>query len=190
VARTPRREIRYERLVSSAPFHKFVKLTGLAHDQTAFTWNKVLVHNLGFDRKGPSNVHWLYFPDRARSFYRIGFYDNIFDTDRLSLYVELGYPQDAEVDVDGSRLRVLEDLAAEKVTTDHHLVAHHGVVMDPAYVHITRRSVVEHQRLTRILNAHGVYPIGRYGGWTYCSIEDNIVEARALVANFDPELAR
>jgi hypothetical protein len=27
-----------------------------------------------------------------------------------------------------------------------------------------------------------VYSIGRYGGWTYCSIEDNIVEARALVA--------
>ena len=27
----------------------------------------------------------------------------------------------------------------------------------------------------------GVHSIGRYGGWTYCSIEDNIVEARALV---------
>jgi hypothetical protein len=25
-----------------------------------------------------------------------------------------------------------------------------------------------------------VYSIGRYGSWTYCSIEDNIVEARAL----------
>jgi protoporphyrinogen oxidase len=32
------------------------------------------------------------------------------------------------------------------------------------------------------LRAHGVHSIGRYGGWTYCSIEDNIVEARALVA--------
>jgi hypothetical protein len=25
--------------------------------------------------------------------------------------------------------------------------------------------------------------MGRYGGWTYCAIEDNIVEARALVAS-------
>jgi hypothetical protein len=25
-----------------------------------------------------------------------------------------------------------------------------------------------------------VHSIGRYGAWTYCSIEDNIVEARAL----------
>jgi len=35
---------------------------------------------------------------------------------------------------------------------------------------------------TRALLASSVYSIGRYGGWTYCSIEDNIVEARQLVA--------
>jgi hypothetical protein len=34
------------------------------------------------------------------------------------------------------------------------------------------------------LAARGVHSIGRYGGWTYCSIEDNIVEARALVREF------
>ena len=44
--------------------------------------------------------------------------------------------------------------------------------------------MAEHARLARILRANGVYSIGRYGGWTYCSIEDNIVEARALVASF------
>ena len=39
-------------------------------------------------------------------------------------------------------------------------------------------------RLTAHLATRGVHPVGRYGGWTYCSIEDNIVEARALVASF------
>jgi hypothetical protein len=52
-------------------------------------------------------------------------------------------------------------------------------------VHITSKSIAETARLGRILNAHGVYSIGRYGGWTYCSIEDNIVEAKRLVADFD-----
>jgi hypothetical protein len=56
------------------------------------------------------------------------------------------------------------------------------VVLDPAYVHVTKRSVAEHRRLTSSLTAAGVYSLGRYGGWTYCAIEDNIVEARALVA--------
>jgi len=55
-------------------------------------------------------------------------------------------------------------------------------VMDPAYVHITRASLAEHARLGAELRQSGVYSLGRYGGWTYCSIEDNIVEARRLVA--------
>jgi protoporphyrinogen oxidase len=185
VAKTTKREIRFERLVSSAPFDRLVKMSGLAYDERAFTWNKVLVFNLGFDKKGERGVHWAYYPDPSRVFYRVGFYDNIFDTDRLSLYVEIGFPKDAQVDVAKTKARVLEDLRAEGVIADHKVVADHEVVMDPAYVHVTRGSLVEHQRLTRVLNANGVYSIGRYGGWTYCSIEDNIVEARALAAVLD-----
>ena len=63
---------------------------------------------------------------------------------------------------------------------DQQLVARHSVVMDPAYVHITRSSIAEHRRISERLARAGVYSIGRYGGWTYCSIEDNIVETRAL----------
>ncbi|MGZ6092353.1 MAG: protoporphyrinogen/coproporphyrinogen oxidase [Polyangiales bacterium] len=185
VAKTNKREIKFERLVSSAPFNRLLEMTGLRYDASAFTWNKVLVFNLGFDKKGPKGVHWSYYPSRDLVFYRLGFYDNIFDTDRLSLYVEIGFPHDAKVDVDAMRARVLADLNKEGVTTDHKLVAEHHVVMDPAYVHITRSSMSEVARLRRILAAHGVWSIGRYGGWTYCSIEDNIVEARALAADFD-----
>jgi protoporphyrinogen oxidase len=188
VARTARREIQFERLVSSAPFPQLLRLAGLRHDPALFTWNKVLVFNLGFDRKGARGRHWVYYPSRSCSFYRIGYYDNIFDTDRLSLYVELGYPRDAVVDVEAARAQVLADLRREGVISDHRLVSHHSVVMDPAYVHITQSSVAEHRRLSLVLNAHGVYPVGRYGGWTYCSIEDNIVEARALAQTFQPEL--
>ena len=180
VARTAKREIRYERLVSSMPFNRLVQLAGLEHEPGVFTWNKVLVFNLGFDRKGQRDVHWLYFPDRSLSFYRVGFYDNIFDTDRLSIYVELGFARDAHVDVDAMRTRVLADLERAGVTKGHKLVAEHSVVMDPAYVHITQDSMREHKRLAGILAERGVHSIGRYGGWTYCSIEDNIVEARAL----------
>jgi protoporphyrinogen oxidase len=184
VAKTNKREIRFERLVSSAPFNRLLALAHVHHDASAYSWNKVLVFNLGFDRKGQKDVHWVYFPDREVVFYRVGFYDNIFDSDRLSLYVEIGFSRDAVVDVDAMRKRVLMDLEKTGVTKGHRLVAEHNVVMDPAYVHITQRSMSEHARISKELRAQGVYPVGRYGGWTYCSIEDNIVEARALVASF------
>ncbi|MCL2449825.1 MAG: hypothetical protein FWD17_12830, partial [Polyangiaceae bacterium] len=121
-------------------------------------------------------------------FYRVGWYDNIFDSDRLSLYVEVGFPRDQVIDaavVQATRQRVLEDLEREGVVSGQRLVAEHSVVMDPAYVHITKRSLAEHRRLTNLLATRGVHSIGRYGGWTYCSIEDNMVEARTLVASWE-----
>jgi protoporphyrinogen oxidase len=183
-AKTSKREIRFERLVSSAPFPRLLRIANVRHDASAFTWNKVLVYNLGFDKKGPRDVHWIYYPDRATSFYRVGFYDNIFDTDRLSAYAEIGYPKDGAVDEAAMLPRVLADLRREGVIDTHEVVAHHSVVMDPAYVHITTAANAERARLSAELRARGVHSIGRYGGWTYCSIEDNIVEARALVASF------
>jgi protoporphyrinogen oxidase len=189
VAKTARREIRFERLVSSAPFDRFAAICALDHDRSTWGYNKVLIFNLGFDRKGQKNVHWVYYPAKSTSFYRVGWYDNIFDSDRMSLYVELGFPKDATIDVAATRLRVLADLEREGVVTSQRLVAEHWVVLDPAYVHVTKRSLSEHKRLTKRLREHGVWSIGRYGGWTYCAIEDNIVEARALVDGFGKEHA-
>lgn len=180
VARTPKREIRYQQLVSSVPFPRLLQLSGVPHDAGAFSWNQVLVLNLGFDRKGPRDVHWLYVPSPERCFYRVGFYDNIFESERMSLYVEVGFPQGAAVDVEAMRSRVLADLKAEGIVSDHQLVAWHAVVMNPAYVHISQRSMAARRELGEQLAKQGVHSIGRYGGWTYCSIEDNIVEARAL----------
>ena len=187
VARTPRRSIRFEYLLSSAPFPKLLGLCGVPFDPAVYSHNKVLVFNLGFDAKGPDDVHWIYYPDPALCFYRVGFYDNIFGTPRMSLYVELGYPSGAVLDaaaIASAKQRVLADLAKVGVLGSQRLVAEHAVVLDPAYVHITRASVAEVARHKQLLATRGVYSAGRYGSWTYCSIEDNIVEARELAARF------
>ena len=68
---------------------------------------------------------------------------------------------------------------------DHRLVSSHHVLLDPAYVHITRESVADVTAKKAALAGQGVHSIGRYGSWTYCSIEDNIVEARALADAFN-----
>ena len=183
VARTSRREIAYETLVSSAPFVRLLEMTGRPHDPSIYTYNKVEVWNLGFDRKGRDGVHWIYFPQRELAFYRVGYYDNIFGTDRMSLYVEIGRRADEPID-EGARgeslERVLGDLRAAGVLEEQALVSHHHVVLDPAYVHITRASIADVRAHKDALEKQGIHSIGRYGSWTYCSIEDNIVEARAL----------
>lgn len=180
VATTTKREIAFESLISSAPFDRLMQMTGLPYEAQAFRSNKVQVFNLGFDKKGWEDVHWVYIPKRDYSFYRVGFYDNIFGTDRMSLYIEIGMPTDAQEDPSTWLDRVLADLEKVGIVDGHKLISHHSVMLNPAYVHITQESqqAVEHYR--QVLGARGVYSIGRYGGWTYCSIEDNILEARTL----------
>ena len=181
VVRTSRLEIAYDTLVSSAPLVELLRMADVDH-APVFNWNKVIVFNLGFDRKGPEHVHWTYYPDPEICFYRVGFYDNIMGSDRMSLYVEIGAPRDADVDVGSFHQRVMSDLGAVGLVEKHELVDWHHVVLDPAYVHITSASVAESNRVRAELSRYGVHSIGRYGGWRYCSIEDNIVETRALAA--------
>lgn len=174
------RKIAYQHLVSSAPFDKLMQMTGAEYDAQALSYNKVLVFNLGFDGKGPEGVHWTYFPEHDYCFYRIGYYDNILNTPRMSLYVELGYAADAEPDAQEMLPKVLADLKKAGVITDQELVSYHTITLDPAYVHITQASKSLFDEWSKRLGFAGVHSIGRYGGWTYCSIEDNIVEAREL----------
>ena len=187
-ATTRARTIRFEHLVSCIPLHRLLELSRVPFDASLYTSNKVEVFNLGFDRKGPEGVHWIYYPQRDISFYRVGFYDNIFGTDRMSIYVEIGRRTDEHVDDatrDVTRARVLEDLARVGVIDGHALVSSHHVVLDPAYVHITREGQRDVAEKKALLEASGVSSIGRYGSWTYCSIEDNIVEARMLAKRFN-----
>ncbi len=183
VAKTSRRQIGYDFLISTAPLVSLLDMCAIRYDSAVFSHNKVQVFNLGFDSKGPPGVHWIYYPQRELSFYRVGFYDNIFDSERMSLYVEVGVPWGVELSEDDRgalKAKVLTDLQSCGVLDNQTLIASHDVLLDPAYVHITRRSVAEAATRLALLAAQDVHSIGRYGAWTYCSIEDNIVEARAL----------
>jgi protoporphyrinogen oxidase len=172
--------IQYQHLVSSAPLPTLLQMANINHDASVFRYNKVLCFNLGFDTKGPAKAHWMYFPERDVRFYRVGFYDNILDDNRMSLYVEIGARADEQLDIDQERTRVLDDLRKVGIVTTQKLIASHFVVMNPAYVHITEAALAEQRRVLPLLSAKDVYSVGRYGAWTYCSIEDNIVETRAL----------
>jgi len=187
-AHTNLRTIKYEYLVSSAPFNQLLGMAQLDHDPYIYSWNKVLVFNIGFDSKGPENLHWTYLPQKDLCFYRVGFYDNIMGTDRMSLYVEIGHPQDAvlsEKIIEAYKHQVIDHLRRCGLVSTQKPIAWHSVVMDPAYVHITQDSVKDVAEKKRVLGACNVYSIGRYGSWTYCSIEDNMIEARQLADTFN-----
>lgn len=181
VATTTKRRLRYRQLVSSAPLPKLLALCGLHADERAFSWNRVLVLNLGFDAKARADAHWIYVARADVPFYRVGFYDVIVDGPRASLYVEIGLPQTGAVDVDALREQTLAGLRALGILDTQQLISSHHVIMDPAYVHLTPLALTTTAQALSTLASRDVHSIGRYGAWTYCSIEDNLIAARDVV---------
>lgn len=182
IAKTNRREIHYDRLISTIPLPILLKKCGINYPSELFSCNKVLVFNLGFDSKGTDCINsWVYVPEKDYIFYRLGYYDNIMGTDRMSLYVEIGFPENFELKKEGLYLeRVLNDLKKIGVVTNQQLIDYESVLMKPAYVHISKKSNETVEELKKELSKKDIYSIGRYGSWTYCSIEDNIIEAKSL----------
>ncbi|OCH18562.1 protoporphyrinogen/coproporphyrinogen oxidase [Aliivibrio logei] len=184
VAKTNHREIKFEQLINSSPLNSFMKLVSdpvIQSNAKALSYNKVLVFNLGFNKKSDiKDTHWLYFPQEDINFYRIGFYDNILKSDRLSLYVEIGYQPEDEVNIEEQLTLTLDSLKKTNVITDHELVSYCSIIMDPAYVHVSEESNDIKKITFNELSKHDIYSIGRYGDWKYCSIEDSMVDAIEL----------
>lgn len=178
-------EISFEYLINTAPLNHFLAMLGTdaaLELNGRLSYNKVLVFNLGFSKKSAFKEHWIYVPDKAVNYYRIGFYDNILSTDKLSMYVEIGYPKDAAVDTEQQLALTLENLKrCGIVTEDNSLIASSTILMDPAYVHIRRDTEAAIAEMKQSLATSGIHTIGRYGGWTYCSMEDCMLEAKELV---------
>lgn len=180
--KTNLRELKYEHLISTMPFPRLLELCEMEYESAVYSCNKVLVFNLGFDRKGRDiRNHWVYFPENKYVFYRVGYYDNIQNTDRMSLYVEIGWKENENMGVPQELLqRVIADLKNAGIIEGQQLVDYEMIVMNPAYVHINHKQLDDLVIQKKKLEEENIYSIGRYGSWTYCSIEDNILEAEQL----------
>ena len=177
------RTISYDNLISSIPFPALLRLCNINYDKSALTSNKFLVFNLGFDGKGNDRLnHWIYFPEKKYCFYRVGFYSNIIPSDRMSLYVEIGFKSEDKIDVTAMLQRTLNDLRKAKIVQNEKLISWHHVIMNPAYVHVNNRGINEVARWKNELEQYNIYSLGRYGSWNYSSIEDNMKEAICLAA--------
>jgi protoporphyrinogen oxidase len=182
IAQTNNGYIKFNKLVNTMPFDTFMELTGKKVDHLSS--NKVVVFNLGFDLPTDIESNWVYYPS-DEIFYRVGFYNNIFNTDRMSLYVEIGMEKTDKVIEEDLLKKILEDLIKVGVVTNHTLVDHQMIVMNPAYVHITKESKEIYNSWGKKNNPNGLFSIGRYGSWTYCSIEDNIIQSKQLSKLFN-----
>lgn len=180
VVNTEHTSYHFEYLVNSLPFNTFLELCGDNYVEQ-LSWNKVLVFNIGFDSPSiDKSIHWVYYPEKDLNFYRVGFYNNILNQDKLSVYIEIGFSKFDDVNIEEQYRITIDNLKKCGIITNHKVVEYEAILIDPAYVHISTdsKAYVESKKIE--LAKNNLYTIGRYGDWTYCSMEDCFLQARDL----------
>jgi len=181
---------KFDCLVSTVPLPELPRIVlGLPREVRGLfkklRWNSILNLNLGIDNMPHAKKHWVYFPDKEVSFFRVGFHHNfsraLTRAGRGSLYVESSYstasPIDKEVFVSRMKADLFKTGVLEKggkiLVEDINDIKYGYPIYDRNYKS-TRHAIL------RFLCRHGVILAGRYGSWQYKSMEDVIWEGKKI----------
>jgi protoporphyrinogen oxidase len=141
-------------------------------------WVRVLNLALGVEGQAPRPEHWLYFPDPALPFYRVGFPSN-----HGAVAPPGCHTVSVEVSLDpGTGDVEAEALAAETALIGAGLLRPERVrvrlvtVLDPSYVVFDRARRRALATLRRYLAGHQVVIAGRWAEWKYSAMEDAVVD--------------
>jgi protoporphyrinogen oxidase len=176
---------RYEELVSTLPLNRVIEMAGLHVPAKPDPSPSVLVLNVGAV-KGPRcpEDHWVYVPASKSAFHRVGFYSNV-DTsflpkaartrgERVSIYVERAYPEDKKPDaneISAYSRNVVQELQEWDWVREVD-------VIDPTWIEVAYTwswpGSQWRQQAIDALEAHDIYPVGRYARWVFQGIADSV----------------
>jgi protoporphyrinogen oxidase len=181
-------KIKYDKLVSTISLIDLLKISNVSFDiknlVNKLKYTSVFCFNIALKKKPKQRVHWIYFPSEEISFYRVGFYHNINKNlvpknykNCGSLYVEISVSPNENVDEKMLYNKVLSDLIKTEIITSQKDVLFYDILKIPVgYViyDLERKFLVE--KILKYLVNKKIYSIGRYGGWKYSYMEENIKE--------------
>ena len=131
--------------------------------------------------------HWVYVPEKRYPFYRVGIFSNAVASMAPrgggSFYVELadrGPVSESTVRESAQGLAEMGAIASpdDVLFADAREIDYAYVVFDDHYYAAT-------SAIFAFLESHGIFSRGRYGSWTYNSMEDALLAGREVAASID-----
>lgn len=147
-------------------------------------WNSIFTLNLGIDKNGLLDKHWIYFPQQKFCFYRLGFYHNfsanLSPKNMHSLYVEIAYSKERPIDKNKINSRIIEDLKKTGfLKTKNKIYAEDINDIQYGYPIYDKNYTICRKEIINFLNRNDIFCCGRYGSWRYFSMEDTILDSKA-----------
>jgi len=148
-------------------------------------WNSIFNLNLGIEKKDSSGRHWIYFPQKEISFFRVGFPHNfspyLTPRDKSSLYVEVAYSPNKPIDKNKVVLHIKKDLRKMDIISQSDRICVEDIndikYGYPIYDNNYRSA---RENILKFLNQNYILSCGRYGSWRYMSMEDVILQGKKL----------
>ncbi|HTP29380.1 MAG TPA: FAD-dependent oxidoreductase [Anaeromyxobacteraceae bacterium] len=179
------RVLPYRTLLSTLPLNRILELTGLGVPSPPDPHTSVLVLNIGALR-GPRcpQDHWVYVPDSASGFHRVGFYSNVDaaflpapasgSKARVAIYVEKAFEAGSRPDAVAVRAysaEVIRELQAWGFVEEVEVVD--PTWIDVAYTWRWPESGWVGQASVALAE-QGIHTVGRYGRWVFQGIADSV----------------
>jgi len=149
--------------------------------------------NIGTRVPPKSDYHWLYVPEEKYPFYRVGVYSNAVPSMAPSgcgsLYVELS--ERGNIDLATLVPKVASALCATGILAKQEDILFADLrTIDFAYVVFDENYYPALAALVPFLEGHRIYPRGRYGSWTYNSMEDCMLLGKGIAAQLSKQTSK
>lgn len=192
------RKERFDYLISTIPLPEIPKLirgmpAKILPSFDKLRWNSIFNLNLGIESRSDDKKHWVYFPGKSTSFFRVGFFHNfssyIAPRSKGSLYVEVAYPQDKHIDTKiipqlKDELRQVGILNGNGICAEDIRQIKYGYLIYDHNYRLARLNILN------FLKQNDIISCGRYGSWRYMSMEDVILDGKNTADLFKKGIMR
>jgi protoporphyrinogen oxidase len=176
----------YQYLISTMPLNQLLAILKWPEaDSTWLSYADVINTRVGFAGKILHPYHWLYVPDVAARFYRLGFPTNVSHETSppgtASISIEYAQPQGVPVasacNIASEAITYLEQ---RRLIDCRHILITDQVRISPAYVHHRAKENDFFVKTRAKLAQRGIFLAGRYGEWDYQSMEESFMSGQAI----------
>ncbi len=193
-------EVPYKVMLSTIPIPELLRIASRVPDEVRacaakLRTNSILVVNLGIGRPSISRKHWVHFPEKDISFFRISFPHN-FSAEATppgmsSVSAEVAYSKDNPPDKEATVERVIQDLIRVGVLrADDPIVVKATHEIKYAYCIYDKHRQKALPVIRDWLNSVDIIPGGRYGLWTYFWSDEAILSGKKAAHQAEKHLAQ
>ena len=192
-------EVPYKVLVTSIPIPDLVRIASEVPPQVRenvakLRTNSILVVNLGIGRADISTKHWVHFPEKDISFFRISFPHNfspeMAPPGTSSVSAEVAYSSDNPPDPEAVTEQVIRDLIRVRVLrADDPIVAKSTREIKYAYCIYDEARQKTLPLVRDWLKSVDIVPSGRYGRWTYFWSDEAMLSGKKSAQQAEKQLA-